>query len=244
MIFFKKKKEFDYPKEIVVNSAKFEIQVDFLKKKSSSVTIKNNLIQFRISSNLSISQKEEHFNSLLKRILKKLEKNPIQDTGNTFEKCLEQGYFIFSNQKYNLIYSHIKSIKFEDNTFYINPKLKLNLIEKHIIKILILKYTSRIKKYLDELNLETYNYKITGFHINNVNSKWGHCTHDNKIMLNLKLLNAPKEILNYVIFHEISHIKHKNHSSDFWTEVTRFCPNYKNLRRYLKENPPHLFMFK
>ena len=97
---------------------------------------------------------------------------------------------------------------------------------------------------MDELNLETYNYKIMGFHINNVNSKWGHCTHDNKIMLNLKLLNAPKEILNYVIFHEISHIKHKNHSSDFWTEVTRFCPNYKNLRRYLKENPPHLFMFK
>ena len=72
-------------------------------------------------------------------------------------------------------------------------------------------------------------------------SKWGHCTHDDSIMLNLKLLNAEIEILNYVIYHELSHIKHKNHSSNFWAEVEKFCPNYKLLRKKLKNNPPGLF---
>ena len=60
-------------------------------------------------------------------------------------------------------------------------------------------------------------------------------------MFNLKLLNANLEVLNYVIYHEISHIIHKNHSINFWDEVSKFCPNHKILRKELKTNPPGVY---
>jgi len=87
-------------------------------------------------------------------------------------------------------------------------------------------------------------FKIKGFELKNLNSKWGHCTFDNKIMLNLKLLNAPKEVLDYVIYHELSHIKHKNHSRNFWNEVSIFCKNHKVLRKVLKDESPKIFSLK
>ncbi len=247
MIFQKKLVEevdFDFPNKIKINDNEFNISISLIKKNSSSVNIIGNTLNFRLSSKLSKKELKEHFDTLLQKIIKKLEKNNFKITNELedFKLALEKGEFIFSEEKYYFKYHKYRYLKLEDKTFYINPKISdYEQIMKIIIKFLVRKYTERVWNYVQELNKETYNYKITGFHLNNVRSKWGHCSADNKIMLNLKLLNAPKEVMDYVIFHEISHIKYKNHSKDFWNEVSKHCPNHKNLRKYLKENPPKIF---
>ena len=90
-------------------------------------------------------------------------------------------------------------------------------------------------------NRETFNYKIGHVVLKTVNSKWGHCTSKNKIMINLKLLNGNRHILDYVIIHELSHVKHKNHSVEFWKNVEKFCRDHKIKRKELKEDPPKIF---
>lgn len=247
MFFFKKKEEtkiIQFPKEILIKNKNFKIKVDLINKKSSSVNIKENTLNFRLSNYLNNKEIEKHFNELLKKIIIKIEKNNYtQKIEKKFKEVLEKGKFIFSNETYLFEYYNKRTLKLENNTFYIPIKHSLNYdyIKKSIIKLLINKYSKRIETYLEQLNKQTYNYQINGFHLNDVSSKWGHCTYDNKIMLNLKLLNAPTDVLNYVIIHEISHIKHKNHSKNFWKEVEKHCPNYKNLRQYLKYSPPTLF---
>jgi predicted metal-dependent hydrolase len=65
-------------------------------------------------------------------------------------------------------------------------------------------------------------------------SRWGSC--DKKkgiIMLSLKLLLVEPELLDYVIVHELSHLRHANHSKDFWDLVAQKCPNHKKLRKNL-----------
>lgn len=239
MIFSRKKTRPEFPTTIEINKIEFKIEVIISKKRSSSANIKERKIIFRLSEYLNNKELEKHFNSLLKRIIKKISTTNI--TLKSFKEILEKRELNFANTKYKLEFTKNRGIKLKENTFYINYKTKILTIEKTIIKILIEIYTKRIENYVKELNKETYNYNIKEVTLKNVGSKWGHCTHDNRIMLNLKLLNTTKEILDYVIIHEISHIKEKNHSVKFWNEVKRFSPNYKIIKNKLKKNPPPLF---
>lgn len=242
--FFGKKEQVDleFPKEIEINGKKYEILVEFVKKKSSSVNVKNNILNFRLSAVMSSKEKQAHFATLFKKIVSKIEKKPNNYEVIEFSKFLANGEFYFANEKYFIEHTKNKGVKLKENTFFVNAQTKIEDMEKYIIKLLCKKYTPRILDYVVAINKEHFNYDIKEVKLKLVDSKWGHCTHDNKIMLNLKLLNAQIEILNYVIFHEICHIKVKNHSDKFWNEVSKICPNYKVLRKTLKENPPQLFV--
>lgn len=93
-----------------------------------------------------------------------------------------------------------------------------------------------IKISIPFLNLysEKIGISYTGFNVKKVKSKWWSCSHDNKIMLNLNLIHFPIEYIEYVIVHEICHLKEKNHSPRFWKLVESFYPQYKEIRRKLK----------
>ena len=64
-------------------------------------------------------------------------------------------------------------------------------------------------------------------------SRWGSCSHRGNLTFNWKLLVAPEHIIDYVIVHELAHLKHMNHSKKFWEMVARFCPKWKEYRKWL-----------
>ena len=66
-------------------------------------------------------------------------------------------------------------------------------------------------------------------------SQWGSCTHDGRLSFNWRLIHAPREVIDYVIVHELAHRTHHNHSAAFWQLVEKFDPNYKQNRRWLKK---------
>jgi predicted metal-dependent hydrolase len=66
-------------------------------------------------------------------------------------------------------------------------------------------------------------------------SKWGSCSHDNRLQFNWRLIMAPILVLNYVIVHELSHTIEKNHSRDFWRRVEKYNPSYRQSRKWLRE---------
>lgn len=67
-------------------------------------------------------------------------------------------------------------------------------------------------------------------------TKWGCCTPKNGIILNVKILLAPQLVITYLIIHEISHLKFRNHQAVFWKEVERLMPNYKEAEALLKKD--------
>ncbi|TSA25626.1 M48 family peptidase [bacterium] len=70
--------------------------------------------------------------------------------------------------------------------------------------------------------------------IKNQKTIWGSCSHKNNINLNYKLYILPDELQEYVILHEFVHLKIKNHSKNFWNELSRYCPDYKKIKKELK----------
>ncbi|MGZ4958754.1 MAG: M48 family metallopeptidase [Methylomonas sp.] len=67
-------------------------------------------------------------------------------------------------------------------------------------------------------------------------SRWGSCGPYNDINLNWLLMLAPLPALEYVVVHELCHIRHKNHSRDFWGLVSEHLPDYLQQRRWLKQH--------
>lgn len=75
--------------------------------------------------------------------------------------------------------------------------------------------------------------KIT---IRNQVSRWGSCSAKGNLNFNCLLLLCPKEVLDYVVIHELCHLKEMNHSKKFWEYVEHFCPEYEQHKKWLKEH--------
>ncbi len=65
---------------------------------------------------------------------------------------------------------------------------------------------------------------------------WGSCTEKGNLSFNCLLMLAPSEVLDSVIVHELCHRKYMNHSKEFYAELLRVFPDYRNCQKWLKEN--------
>ncbi len=66
-------------------------------------------------------------------------------------------------------------------------------------------------------------------------TKWGSCSGADNINLNARLVELPQHLIDYVILHELVHLKHKNHGKEFWEELDKFVGNAKALAKELKQ---------
>jgi hypothetical protein len=73
--------------------------------------------------------------------------------------------------------------------------------------------------------------KITG-----ARTRWGSCSARGSLNFTWRLVMAPLQVIDYVVVHELAHLKHKNHSKAFWNEVKRLMPDYKEQINWLNEN--------
>ena len=70
--------------------------------------------------------------------------------------------------------------------------------------------------------------------------RWGSCSSKNELSFTSSLIQLPLECIEYIVVHELSHIKHKHHQKDFWLHVKKFMPDFKEHERVLKEYSPQI----
>lgn len=78
--------------------------------------------------------------------------------------------------------------------------------------------------------------KIGRVVVRNQRSRWGSCSYNGNISLNWRLIQLPADVSDYIIIHELMHLRHLNHSAQFWAEVEKVCPDYRAAENWLKEN--------
>lgn len=72
--------------------------------------------------------------------------------------------------------------------------------------------------------------------VRNQRSRWGSCSRHGALSLNWRLIQTPVAVRDYIILHELAHLRELNHSSRFWQEVERLCPDYEAAENWLKVN--------
>lgn len=128
------------------------------------------------------------------------------------EKSLNEDEFLFLGETKNYNDYNIKNI----DKFY----------RAEIEKIL----PQKVEEYSKKMNLFP-----TSISYRKNKRTWGSCNYKNGLNFNILLMKFPIEVMEYVIIHELSHIKHKNHSKDFWNLVAFYCPNYKEVEKSFKK---------
>lgn len=107
-------------------------------------------------------------------------------------------------------------------------------IRKSIIETL-----RREAKYYLPVRIEhlakKHGFEYRSIQVKNTKSRWGSCTHDNKINLSLHLMRLPESLSDMVILHELCHTKIKNHSSEFWELLAKHCPNLEEKKKEIKK---------
>ncbi|MEN6622215.1 MAG: SprT family zinc-dependent metalloprotease [Smithella sp.] len=127
-----------------------------------------------------------------------------------------------------------KGLVFWSNRFYLNcPDAEQR--KKYFIKWYKKKageyFEIQVKNLGSKLQLLPRNIKITS-----ARTRWGSCSGENDLDFSYRLIMAPQAVINYVIVHELMHIREKNHSAQFWKLVATALPEYKLHRNWLREN--------
>ena len=163
----------------------------------------------------------------------------IQNNVKSIEKMLHRvkkkeeraNDFYYLGKKYDVVYLNTTSIMFSEERVYVNANFDL---EKWYKK----EATRVFQEELDKV-YQNFKYRIPypSLTIRKMKTRWGVCnvkTH--RVTLNLELIKRRYEEIDYVIVHELSHLLHANHSKSFWQCVEDNFPNYKKVRKELKNN--------
>ncbi len=121
------------------------------------------------------------------------------------------------------------------------PKDEGELIRKAVEDF----YRGEAKRYLPprvgEL-AKAHGFRYEKVRIKNQKTRWGSCSAKGNINLNLRLMMAPKAAIDYVIIHELCHLRVLNHSAAFWALVESCCPDFRHWKDWFKEQGPRLIL--
>lgn len=168
-------------------------------------------------------------------IIKKLEEAASMPLYNP-RKFLEGEFFMYlgNHCPLRIIENNKSIVRFVEDTIYITSKAFLNA-ERNIVKWYkaeaLKLLTERTNYYSASVNLKPASIRLSG-----AKRRWGSCGRKGNINYNWRLIMAPPEILDYIVVHEIAHLRHHNHSKQYWNLVFSIMPDYKFRDVWLKKN--------
>ena len=141
------------------------------------------------------------------------------------------GYeLLLLGEKYTLVLAETNRVKID------GAEKRVYLPVKNSQERLVKWLKENAKRILTDLTEVTAAKTVASYQkvtISSARSRWGCCTQDNDIRYSYRLLFAPKEVVEYVVAHELAHTIHKNHSTAFWREVEKHVPDWKVKRKWL-----------
>ncbi|MBD3363033.1 DUF45 domain-containing protein [Candidatus Dojkabacteria bacterium] len=177
----------------------------------------------------------------IKNTLKKINKNRISYNFKQGEKFIFLDDYLYLNFIHKKLVYPRAEITSENINIYRdeNRELPKNKIKEVIIKTFKKYFRNLVQEAVEEYN-SIYQFKYNRIAIKNNKTNWGSCSSKKNLNFTWRLIFAPLDIIDYVVVHELCHLKEQNHSKKFWKLVSKAIPDYKTRKKWLKENSSRL----
>jgi predicted metal-dependent hydrolase len=96
--------------------------------------------------------------------------------------------------------------------------------------------TRRITDDIVQKYIHQYHFRVNKVRITSARTRWGSCSTKNNLNFTYRLSMAPLDVIDYVVVHELVHLKIRNHSKKFWNNLEAIKPGYKVNRKWLREH--------
>lgn len=164
---------------------------------------------------------------------KKFVKNNISWIEKKFDLFkLQKNKYYYLGNNINFIKKYYTNIKrfnyiYNNNSLIVEAEEFNNVSDEEIFNNWLKeRAVSYIPPKVKEFS-EVYNFNYKSVKIKNLTSRWGSCSNKRNLSFNLKLMSFDTDVIDYVIVHELCHLKEMNHSKRFWNLVEEIIPNYK-----------------
>lgn len=206
-----------------IDGENYIVNIERKNNKNTYIRVKEDL-SILVTTNYLVSDKkikdllDKNYNFLIKTIERQRKINHKKEL-----------FYLLGNT-YNIIILDKKNVEIIGNTIYTKS---YDYLDKWLKK-----ETKKVfQKRLDSIyNNYHENIPYPRLRIRKMRTRWGVCNRrDNVVTLNSELIKYSIDKLDYVIIHELSHFLYFNHSANFWNQVSKYCPDYKKIRKDLKD---------
>lgn len=132
-------------------------------------------------------------------------------------------------------YGNVESVNVEQNKLVVNLRAESDRLDLVLEQWYRMQAMQLIQEKVTELSAGlglTYGR----LSIRGQKTRWGSCSHKGNLSFNWKLIMAPEPVIDYVIVHELAHLKEMNHTKRFWQLVEQYCPKWRDHKNWLKEH--------
>ena len=212
--------------EYVIDNKVYEVVIIKKRNKNTYIRVKDDM-KIYVTTNYLTSKRyiknllDENYSYLVKMIKNMCKKNEKKDL------------FFYLGNSYDIIFvNDLKKVDVDSDNYVIYAKdlSQLNRWYNKVIKDTFIERFTYIYNIFDEVNI------MPSLKIRKMKSRWGVYNRvKHSVTLNSELIKYNIRCLDYVIVHELSHVIHFDHSKCFWSLVSKYCNNYKNIKKELKE---------
>lgn len=204
----------------VVDDKEYEVIINKKNNKNTYIKVENNKIIVNTNylvNSIYIKKLLDNNYDIIKKMLER-----------DFLKQQKNNSFYYLGNKYDIIVVNYCNIEINNNKIFVKS---IDYLNKWLKK----QTESIFKERLDYLyNLFEEKIPYPKLKIRKMKTRWGVCSKNNSITLNSELIKYNYEQIDYVIIHELSHFIYFDHSKNFWNLVSKYCNNYKEIRKSLK----------
>lgn len=168
--------------------------------------------------------------------IKKAQEKVLNKKGNhIFDSDILTIHFLGKTVDVILKHSSKNRLDFQNEDFV----LEYTRYDKELfVKTIDAFYKTRAKMLLPiivDKHARQINVAVAKLKFRKTKTQWGSCNNKNEICLNTSMMKLPRHLIEYIVIHELCHIKHKHHQKSFWDEVGKYCPDFKERRKELKD---------
>lgn len=219
-------------------------RIEKTSNRHSRAVLKNDVIVIRLARGLSSYEEQRHVTDLLNRmssvVLRERSRPRIDPfrpllTGEpdlTLECC--------TGTKVRFVLTPGASTRAkalpDGWAIAVGPKTDRRTLHRFLWKLLSRSILKDAHVAVHSTNDTTMNFRVRSVRLRSMSSQWGSCSTRGDITLNTALFVLPKEFLEYVIVHELAHLRYAGHGPRFWALVERFCPDVSRIRKELRRH--------